>query len=187
MARAPFILARNNREASAFAREHLGLDRGKYRVVMSPSTLSSVRGVDLYLVPGWEKRHDRFAMKGALRYARLNQIEVQPDQNPAAVPDDLDPPGVQLSLVTNLEASAFVEQTQDAPDRVDLMQAIADENDQHELDDPLPLAPGSVDAPALVAAVGPQVIEKVNEVKRRRRKCPDCGQLHFKDEPCHGG
>jgi hypothetical protein len=108
VAAAPYVLARTMAEAHAFAREDLGLLHGQYRIVNTPSTLKSVRNVDLHLVPGWQNRFDRFAMKGAIRWTRMNVIDVaeQRAQEPS-VPDDLEPTGVQLSLVSNEEAQAF--------------------------------------------------------------------------------
>ena len=88
---APYILARTLREAHAFARETLGLSVGHYRIVNSAGTLKSVRGVDLYLVPGWQQRYDRFAMKSTLRWTRMNVIdaEKQPVEAPADPRGDL--------------------------------------------------------------------------------------------------
>lgn len=94
---APYILARTLRDAHDFAREELGLSRGQYRVVTSPSTLSGRRGTDLYLVPGYENRHDRFAMRGAIRYTRLNVIDVE-KQAEEPETDGLTPAGTQPEL-----------------------------------------------------------------------------------------
>ena len=114
---APYILAKDLRTAHNFARETLGLERGRYRIVHSSSTISSVRGSDLYLVPGWEGRFDRFAVKGALRYTRLNVIDGA-EVAPTVIegdPDNLVPEGVQLVLVTQQEASAFFDVPTDVP------------------------------------------------------------------------
>jgi hypothetical protein len=94
-------------EAHAFARTKLGLAHGEYRIVNTPSTLKSVRNVDLYLVPGWKNRFDRFAMQGAIRWTRMNVIDVAA-QEPDAVPDDLEPAGEQLTTVSNEEAHTFL-------------------------------------------------------------------------------
>lgn len=109
MAAAPYVLARTMAEAHAYAREELGLAHGQYRIVNTPSTLKSVRNVDLYLVPGWKNRFDRFAMQGAIRWTRMNVIDVaEQAQEPDAVPDDLEPAGEQLTTVSNEEAHAFL-------------------------------------------------------------------------------
>jgi len=117
VAAAPYVLARTMAEAHAYARGELGLLHGQYRIVNTPSTLKSVRGVDLHLVPGWQNRFDRFAMKGAIRWTRMHVIDVaeQRAQEPS-VPDDLKPAGSQLSLVSNEEAHAFVALLEPQPD-----------------------------------------------------------------------
>jgi hypothetical protein len=103
---APLILAKTMQDAHTFAQGTLGLDKGHYRVVTSPSSISGRRGADLYLVPGYENRHDRFAMKGALKYSRLNIITPEQAEAPApAVPDGLTPAGEQISIE---EVNAFL-------------------------------------------------------------------------------
>jgi hypothetical protein len=149
---APLILARNLKDAHAFAREELGLTRGHYRVVTGPSSISSVRGADLYLVPGHDQRFDRFAMRGALRYTRLNKIVVEEWRQGASVPDDLSPAGEQFMILTEEEATAFL-LAMDAEPRV---------------------------LPKLAELLNePTVFEQAEEpVKRiRRRRCDDCGLL----------
>lgn len=141
----PYILARTLKIAHAFAQEELGLSRGHYRIVNSPATLKSVRNTELHLVPGWQNRFDRFAMKGAIRYTRMTVIDHALDEDPA-VPDELEPPGVQLAIVTDDEATAFVTQ----PDPFG-------ESFEIQAEEPK---------------------------KRRKSRCSDCGELHFRDEPC---
>lgn len=152
---APYILARTFGEAHAFAQDELGVGRGHYRVVTSPSSVKGPRGADLYLVPGWEKRFDRFAMAGALKWTRLNKIDVAQwraeQAEPVVEPDGLEPLGEQLSLA-------------DAGDFFDLPK---------DVDAPLDEPGGShddFDAPA------------EEPVKRRRRRCADCGLLVEPDE-----
>lgn len=152
---APHILARTLKEAHAFAREELGLERGRYRVVTSPSSISSVRGADLYLVPGWQNRHDRFAMKGALRWTRLNKVDVAEMQaEEPAITDDLNPPGEQLTLISDEEAHAFIadDGPEVAPDVVEQGHSDLSSND---------------DKP---------------KTRRRRRRCKECGILVEPDE-----
>lgn len=108
MAAAPYILARTLKEAHEFARGELGLAHGRYRIVNHPSTLKSVRGVDLHLVPGYQNRFDRFAMKGALRWTRMTVIDHADDVLGDAVADDLEPAGVQLTTISNEEAHSFL-------------------------------------------------------------------------------
>lgn len=177
MAAAPYILARSMKEAHAFAREELGLVHGRYRIVNTASTLKSVRGVDLYLVPGWQNRFDRFGMKGAIRWTRMNVIDVALQAEALAAdrwedtaytrtiaerynqlrnldaPDGLEPAGVQLTLVTSEDAHSFLTTGRD-----DTISEGGPAVDQGEDSD--------------------------SGVKRRRRRCNDCGTLHFKDDPC---
>lgn len=179
MAAAPYILARNLKEAHGFAREELGLKHGRYRVVNTPSTLKSLRNVDLHLVPGWQNRFDRFAMKGALRWTRMNVIDHSLDEAPAfvvtAVPDDTEPPETHTTLVARLMP--------------DVKDAVPD--DLEPAGEQLTTTPITADeAHALVTGNGNTMISEGGpvadepEVKRRRRRCNDCGTLHFKEEPC---
>lgn len=86
---APYVLARTLKEAHDFGREELGLRVGHYRVVSSAGTIKSVRGADLYLVPGWERRFDVFSMRSAIRWTRMNVKDVaagepEPEPQPEA-------------------------------------------------------------------------------------------------------
>lgn len=101
----PYILARTMKEAHAYARGPLGLAHGRYRIVNSPSTIKSVRGVKLYLVPGWQNRFDRFAMKGAIRWTRMEVIDVAALAEEPAAPVTPEP---ELESVTDQEATDFV-------------------------------------------------------------------------------
>lgn len=186
MAAVPYILARSIKEAHDFARGELGLVHGGYRVVNTASTLKSVRGADLFLVPGWQNRFDRFAMKGAIRWTRMNVRDWETEQAqeptgdprgpltdevldlahaehsvrsglgaPGIVTDGLEPVGIQLALVTDDEAHAFLEVS---------------------------------NGDTMIAEGGPATPEPEESsaptVKRRRRRCNDCGTLHFKGDPC---
>lgn len=154
---APYILARSLREAHTFARETLGLAHGHYRILNSAGTLKSVRNVDLYLVPGWRKRYDRFAMQSTLRWTRMNVIDVEktPVEAPAPEPDGLAPAGVQLSF-----DELFGHIGQATSDMVS---------------EGGPAAPEPEATPAEPEAKEP-------EVKRRRRRCKECGVLVEPDE-----
>lgn len=118
MAAAPYILARSLKEAHEFARGELGLPHGRYRVVNHPSTLKSVRGADLHLVPGYQNRFDRFAMKGALRWTRMNVIDHTEGVVGGAVEDDLEPAGEQLMIVSAEEAHSFLVDTSNGDNMV---------------------------------------------------------------------
>lgn len=70
---APKIVARNFHEAHTFAREVLKLSQGTYRVVANPAALFGYG--EVHLVPGWDKRPDRFAVRNKLRFTRLTVID----------------------------------------------------------------------------------------------------------------
>lgn len=152
-----YILARTLKEAHAFARGELGLSRGQYRIVNGVGTLKSVRGVDLYLLPGWQNRYDRFAMKSGLRWTRMNVIDVAttPVKAPAPEPDGLEPVGVQLSFD---ELTANVGEVS---------------NGNNMISEGGPVAP-EPETPAEPEAKEPKA--------KRRRRCKECGILVEPDE-----
>lgn len=194
MASQPYILARTIKAAHDFARGPLGLVHGQYRVVNSASTLKAVRNADLYLVPGWQNRFDRFAMQGALRWTRMNVIDTadgfeskapeDPRGNltdevrdlayaehavrsglgaPGIVTDGLEPPGEQLALVDDDATDFFTEVTNG-----DVM-----------------VSEGGPAFPVEPEVKDPEPEKPVT--KRRRRRCKECGTLHFKEESCPEG
>lgn len=167
---APYILAKSLREAHVFAREQLGLERGRYRVVNTASTVSSMRGSDLYLVPGYENRFDRFAMRGALRYTRLNVIDVEQMQAEEPVMDDLEPAGVQLTLISNEEADAFlVGEVRELESHL--------EPEGFELSNE-----PDVQAIQILESAARQAEESAKPKRVRRRRCKECGELVLPDE-----
>ena len=89
---APLILARTFKDAHKYAQDELGLRIGYYRVVNSAGTIKAVRNVDIHLVPGWDKRPDRFTMKSALKWCRLNIIDVEQRRADQAAFDAAMPP-----------------------------------------------------------------------------------------------
>lgn len=187
---APYILARTMKEAHDFARETLGLPYGRYRIVNSPSTIKSVRGADLYLVPGHGARFDRFAMKGAIRWTRMHVIDVEAD----GLPTQGDPRGPLTDEVREMAyAEHAVRSGQGAPGISSSVQdGLNPPGVQMSFDDLF----SNIDAPAAPSpAAEPEaeeVKEKAEEIaaeekpakRRRRSRCKDCGELHFKDEAC---
>lgn len=210
----PYILAKTMKDAHAFARDFLDLRPGRYRVVTSSSSISGPRGADLYLVPGWENRHDRFAVKGALRYTRLNVVDasdfepVVKDPEPGL--DGLTPPGTQLTLVD--DASAFFDNA--VPSTPPGGEDWKAELEKHLepvgfalSDDPdvqarqiIESAAAETDRVALLQTMSDEVAEVEDKTvqteipleeapaeapkKRRRSRCKDCNTLHYKDESC---
>lgn len=187
---APYILAKTLLDAHTFARETLGLGKGHYRVVTSPSSISGRRGTKLYLVPGYEKRHDRFAMKGALKYTRLEKIDAADllAEEPVETPDGLEPAGVQLAITEGADTAllADFEAFLDAgsPEPSPLVALVTD--GEHETEESLLEAATDEVALALTPAEVEQVEEALAEEPdakpTRRRRCKECGLLIEPDE-----
>lgn len=204
----PHILARTLKEAHDFAKSR-GFERGRYRVINSSGTLKSVRNVDLFLVPGWERRYDRFQMKSAIRWTRMNIIDVAKLEEPAPVVD----PFASVETIT-FDESMEITQAQaheffGLPADVD---AVSDDIIPLVLSEgstpDLPLAPDALEAlnrlstpllavPDDLQPPGEQIAIAIpdggtpddgtrTEKKpgRRRSRCKDCGDLHYKGDPC---
>lgn len=170
MTAAPYVLAKTMADAHRFAREELELPRGHYRIVTSPSTVKGIQGADLYLVPGWDQRYDRFAMRSALRWTRLNKIDVAEKQAEAPVvevpvvevPDGLEPTGVQLRLITDEEAQAFF---------------------GGDIDPVITEAASGID---IIAEQAEEPVVEEKPKRRRRSRCKGCGVLmEFGEESEH--
>lgn len=185
---APYILARTLKEAHEYARGELGLTVGHYRIVNSSGTLKSVRGADLHLVPGWERRYDRFAMQSALRWTRMNVIDVATE--PAEAPED--PRGPLTDEVLDLAyAEHSVRSGQGAPGiQTSQPDGLEPAGEQLTIDD---ISNGDI----MTSEGSPAFPVEEPEVKdpepaprpknRRRSRCKSCGTLHFKDDPCPEG
>lgn len=174
MAGAPLILARTFSDAHHYAQDELGLGKGQYRVVNSAAGLSGLRGCDLHLVPGYENRFDRFKIAGALRYTRLNVIDVAKEraEKVEAIPPlfygpispeelveffDVDP---DEEFIAVLEPEGFV-----PPEFLTASDIVA-------------LA-ANPDKPGAEVLATP---EPEDGVKRRRRRCKECQELIEPDD-----
>lgn len=187
---APYILAKTMLDAHTFARETLGLGKGHYRVVTSPSSISGRRGTKLYLVPGYEKRHDRFAMAGALKYTRLEKIDAADllAEEPVETPDDLEPAGVQLVITEGADPAlladfeAFLDSG--SPEPTPLVALVTD--GEHETEESLLEAVIDEIAediePAAPAEEEVETPEAEEPKPTRRRRCKECGLLIEPDE-----
>lgn len=164
---AVYILARNLKEAHAFARGELGLRPNRYRIVTNPGVLRSIRGADLHLVPGWERRLDRHSLKMALRWTRMNVIE-------AEAPEVEQNPEGDIVPISDEEASAFFDVNNILPADIDA-----------PLDQPTPDEDTS-NGDNMLFEGAPPAPEPEEPVKtgRRRSRCKECGVLHFKGDPC---
>lgn len=188
----PLILARTFKEAHAFAQDRLGLRIGYYRVVNSAGTLKAVRGVDLYLVPGWRNRPDRFTMASALKWTRLNTIDVEarPDfdaveEPPAATGDDF------TDLITGADSNTL--ETIGTINGTPVIEDPSIEGLEGRVVDVMPTidTPGAGDAMPTVERpegtpepVEMPTIEAEKPKARRRTRCKTCDTLHYKDEAC---
>ncbi len=173
MASAPYVLARTFTESHAFAREVLGLSHGQYRVVTSTSTIRSIRGADLYLAPGWERRFDGHSMKAALRWTRMNVItpeDLLAAEEPQETPDGLEPAGTQPSIVEGADPALVAD-----------FEAFLNGGDHpHEE----PTEEDTSNGDAMVSEGGPaeESEQPAAEDKRRRRRCKECGLLMDPDD-----
>lgn len=264
---APLILARTFRDAHAYAQGKLGLSIGHYRVVNSPGTLKAVRGTEIHLVEGWDKRPDRFSMKSAMRYCHNRivdttaeaprvihfvsdggmlhavadvsdavgvdtpedvtcptcteilereglpkiEITVVPDDTPTPqhhldmierVAPHLAEPTVEEAEAATLEATAQVTQD-DEPTEEDWKAELESMLEPEGWEPPASLtaeqvlrlaagesgaevAPMSERTPTVVAPEA-EALAAEKPKARRRSRCKDCGNLHYKDEPCPTG
>lgn len=226
---APLILARTFKDAHAFAKDELGLRFGYYRVVNSAGTIKAVRGVDLYLVPGWKKRPDRFTMISAIKWCKNNVIDVE---NAPVEPADErwantaytqtiaerfhrihfikhEPTTIEVTVVSDetpvpqhhIDTVAKVLPSADPftdfvtggvhTTRASLDEAAIEEIatcidcglDPHTED----CASNTLEAPEPIPTVVSDEVKALDDAapkRRRRSKCKDCEQLHYKDEAC---
>lgn len=191
---APKIVARNFTEAHKFARETLGLRNGQYRVVTSPASLVGRVG-EVYLVPGWDKRPDRWAMKQKLKYTRLTIIDVAEQETPAEVPEtsngeNMISEGGPVTIFTEVDdkMTPVLEATEEALDK-----AYPELSDEEKQD----LTEAEADRNAAEARAEQAPADEDNDVTgddsdndveerplngRRRRRCKDCGELIHPDD-----
>lgn len=195
---APKIVARNFHEAHAFARDVLKLSRGSYRVVTSPASLVGVSG-EIHLVPGWDKRADRWAMKQKLKYTRLEVTEHPINAEPAEEQeptngDNMISEGSPVFTIFS-DAEAWLKETEHSlrpadsgplfvvPE--DLLQEIAESDDkpaeEQEVDEDVEPEPAPTDADEGVKEQEPEEDERPLN-GRRRRRCKECGELIHPDD-----
>jgi hypothetical protein len=202
----PLVLARSFREAHAFAKERLDLRVGHYRVVNDAGTIKSIRGTQLYLVPGWDKRPDRFKMQGAMRYCRLEIVDVAAEQaqEPAPVderwadtaytrtiaerynslrdlPEDVPTPKLN-ALMKDTDFFDSIDTTPLPPEAPEPVATCVDCGLTPHADDCAAHQPTPADPASNTLETPEPPAEKPKA--RRRSKCKKCEQLHYKDEPC---
>lgn len=181
----PYILARTLKEGHQFARGVLGLPNGRYRIVNSAGTLKSVRNADLYLVPGWEKRYDRFAIQTALRWTRMNKIDVAEGGL-----EQQDPRGPLTDEVLDL---AYAEHAVRSGEGAPGIQIVSQPDGLDPPGEQLAISTDFFDDVSngddMVSEGGPADPEPESEPLRpgrRRSRCKECGSLRYKGDPCPG-
>lgn len=202
---APLILARTFKDAHRYAQDVLGLRIGYYRVVNDSGTIKAVRGTEIHLVPGWDKRPDRFKMKGAMRYCRNRIIDVAAQQAASDPRGDLTERKLEVAYRYNrILASNTLETEEDRETpKLDALMSETFMGETNFFDTAVPtpaevaeaindgtagdlLIPFDLDEPE-VAADSPAAAtppEPARKPGRRRSKCKTCGNLHYKDDPC---
>lgn len=176
----PLVLARTFKEAHAFAKERLGLNVGHYRVNPSAGTIKAVRNTQIYLVPGWKKRSDRFGVQGALRYCRLEVIDVETwEQAPADPRGDL----TERQLEVAYRYNTLLDLPAEGREIGTIAGTPVIEHESQEAADAAVLSEIFEPAADETGYIPHGVPTEVPKAKRRSR-CKDCEQLHYKDEPC---
>jgi hypothetical protein len=176
---APYILAHRLSDAHRFAQDELGVPRGYYRIVTSPSTIRGPIGADLYVVPGWERRFDRFSMKTAMRFTRLRIIDVAEWRKEQGEAPDERYPNDERTHEIALRYNALREL------------APADGYTAEDFGVADDLEPAGVQT-AIEVPEQPEAAEETRATEEehpaeapkrvRRRRCPECGVLVDPDE-----
>lgn len=189
MARATLILAKDIRQANQYAKL-AGLERFKYRAVTKAGSIRGVRNAEVHILPGFLARPDRHQILAALKAAKTLDVYyvdpadlVEPLESHVASP--LDESVYDEAYAINAEIDEWIQACTPQEGRLDILEDLSSFAAESEAAHPVTLAPGEVVAPALTEAFGDQVVEQLNEpTKRRRTRCKDCEELHFKDEEC---
>lgn len=207
-----YIVARSRREASAYAAD-TGLTRNDYRVISEAGQVRAARHGAIHLVPGWQQHPRRYAIKTALRFARIPVMDIE-----AEVPGSLtvqitgDSTQLDAGLAAAIEALEMISASEQPDSPVD-EEAVTTTLEDLE-------AAGVIEAegweppPALSAEqilrlaagesgadVAPTVSsddeqtgttepsedpapDEEPQQNRRRSRCKTCGNLHFRNEAC---
>jgi hypothetical protein len=147
-------------------------------VVNTAGTLKAVRGVDLHLVPGWDRNPSHFAIKTALRYAKgLNVID---HAEPQVAPEPVEP-AVETDFFDGVDVPPLPpEEPEPTPTCVDCGLTPCEKDCKAAV----PEAVAQVTQDDEPEAEVPAPVEEKPTKAKRRSRCKECGNLHFKDEPC---
>jgi len=174
------VLAQTSHEGAKYVRR-AKLPRGRWRIVAKASSIRGIRKAEVHCLPGFHKRPDRHSILGELRYANCEwrDVEMPPAEEAPAV-DQGDGMGEQLTIEQALqEAGSYVEKVGpserdlEVAYRYDRLRDLAAEQPDPPVDD---------EEQAKYDAAVSNMLETPKP--KRRRKCADCGTLHFKDEDC---
>ena len=155
---APYVLvlAQTSHEGAKYVRR-AELQRGRWRIAARASSIRGIRKAEVHCLPGFHKRPDRHSILGELRYAQCEWFDVEMPLTEAEIAD------LRQDLLVlderSLEVAYRANRLRDA-----FIEATGD-------------TPPVEDQEVLT-----QVAE--SRANRRRRKCPDCGVNHYKDEAC---
>lgn len=200
MSIAPKIVARNYSDAHKFARQTLGLRKGQYRVVTSPASLVGRLG-EVHLVPGWDKRPDRWAIANKLKYTRLTIVK-HPIESESAEErvetsngDNMVSEGSPVFTIFS-DPEAWLKATDDSLKPVDVF---SDEPGVLPARTPEQIEATEAEADRNAAEARAELADEDNDVTgddsdndveederplngRRRRRCKDCGELIHPDD-----
>lgn len=170
MAMAPFVvvLCENAREGNTYARR-AGLQRGRYRVVASASSIRGLRVAHVHELPGFAKRRDRHAINAELRWTKGERIQVEmPPAIEAPPVDQGDGMGEQLTIEDAIAETPA--------DQKRLLEEITDPGPQEPDEDEEYEEP---DEPSATTEQGEDAApaEEEKPKRKRRRRCGECGDL----------
>lgn len=193
------VLAQTSHEAAKYVRR-AGLPRGRWRIVARASSIAGIRQAQVHCLPGFHARPDKHSILAQLRYAKCEWIDVEMPLTDeeiaelAAIPWTIDERTLEVAYRYNR--------------LLDLVDHAVARDEQPNTDEPVEddwkaeleamLEPEGWEPPATLnaeqilrlaagesgAEVAPMDERPVDRTGQRRRKCPDCGVNHYKDEAC---
>lgn len=161
------ILAKSITEANRYARA-VGLERFTYRAVRSAGSIRGVRHAEAHLLSSFLERPDRHAIMGALRWAKTLEV-FYVDFRDGEIRDG-DEVVVNGPTERELEVAYRYNTLRDDSNGDNMIAEGGPATPEEDSAQTAP--PESSEDPASAAP------------RRRRSRCGDCGELHFKDEPC---
>lgn len=194
-----FIVARTRREANDYAAD-AGLKRGDFTVISEVGQLRAARRGEIHLVDGWEQHPKRHALRAALRYTRIEVFEVdapgaEAPQIATTTTNELDP-GLAAAISGLDPRGDLTERQFEAAYRYNAMLTKADvaQRQVAALERGMPTGiVSTIGQPFEVSSEDEQATETEpsedpapteEQVARRRSRCKECGELHYKGDPC---